>query len=129
VEDRAHFPGVIQDVRPVFRAATALNLPSQREGLARSIMEALALEIPVIASTARGNLALVGTDAGIIVPTGDVPALASAMDRLIDRPDEAHAMGLRGRERMVEQYDLQVLLRLHETLYQGMLTERPQRAP
>ena len=124
VEDRVHFLGAIDDVRPLVRAARALILPSDREGLARSVMEALSLAVPVIASTARGNLELVGTDSGILYPIGDVAALADAMDRLNDRPDEAHAMGLRGRERMVEQYDLRVLVPLHETLYRELLAER-----
>lgn len=124
LRDRVHLLGFVQDVRPVLCAATALILPSQREGLARSVMEALALEVPVIASTARGNRELVGTDSGILVGTGDVRQLADAMDRLIDHPDERLAMGLRGRERMVEQYDLNVLIRLHEALYLQMLAER-----
>ena len=128
LRDRVHFLGRVRDVRPIIRAATAVILPSQREGLARSVMEALALEIPVIASSARGNRELVGTDAGIIVPTGDIAALASAMDRLIDRPDAAHAMGLRGRARMVERYDINLLVGMHEALYREMLAERPSRA-
>jgi glycosyltransferase involved in cell wall biosynthesis len=127
VEDRVHFLGHISDVRPVVRTATALLLPSKREGLARSVMEALSLEVPVIASTARGNRELLGTDSGILYPTGDVAALADAMDWLIDHADEARAMGLRGRDRMVEQYDLQVLIRMHEELYRAMLAERSPR--
>ena len=127
VEDRVHFLGVISDVRPVVRAATALILPSKREGLARSVMEALSLEVPVIASTARGNRELIGTDSGILVHTADVRGLADAMDRLIDHPDERRAMGLRGRERMVERYDLNVLIRMHEALYREMLAERSSR--
>ncbi len=124
LRDRVHFLGFVQDVRPVLCGATACILPSKQEGLARSVMEALALEVPVIASTARGNRELLGTDSGILYPTGDVAALAYAMDRLIDRPDVAHAMGMRGRERMVEKYDLQILIRMHEELYRAMLAER-----
>ena len=124
LRDRVHFLGFVQDVRPLVCAATVLILPSEREGLARSVMEALALEVPVIASTARGNRELIGTDSGILVSTGDVRGLAAAMDRLIDHPDERRAMGLRGRERMVEQYDLNVLIRMHEALYREMLAER-----
>jgi len=111
-------------LRPVVRAATALILPSKREGLAWSVMEALSLEVPVIASTARGNRELIGTDSGILVSTGDVRGLAAAMDRLIDHPDERRAMGLRGRQRTVEQYDLNVLIRMHEALYREVLAER-----
>jgi glycosyltransferase involved in cell wall biosynthesis len=124
LRDRVHFLGFVQDVRPLVRAATALILPSKREGLARSVMEALSLEVPVIASTARGNRELVGTDSGLLFDTGDVRGLADAMDRLIDHPDDAHLMGLRGRERMVERYDLQVLIRMHEALYREVLAER-----
>jgi glycosyltransferase involved in cell wall biosynthesis len=124
LEDRVHFLGYQQDVRPVVRASNAVILPSAREGLARSVMEALSLEVPVIASTARGNRELVGSDGGFIFPTGDVAALTAAMDRIAEHPDEAHVMGRRGRERMVVQYDLRVLIGMHEDLYRDMLAER-----
>ena len=127
LRDRVHFLGFVRDLRPVICAASALILPSRREGLARSVMEALALEVPVIASTARGNRELVGADSGLVFDTGDVRGLADAMDWLIDHPDEGRAMGLRGRERMVEQYDLDVLMRMHEALYREMLAERSSR--
>jgi glycosyltransferase involved in cell wall biosynthesis len=124
LRDRVHFLGHVQDVRPVIRAATALIHPSRREGLARSVMEALALEVPVIASTARGNRELIGIDSGMLFSAADVRALAAAMDRLLDHPDQGRAMGRRGRARMVEQYDLKVLIGMHEALYRGMITER-----
>lgn len=124
LQGRVHIPGFLHEVRPAVRAATALILPSAREGLARSIMESLALEVPVIASTARGNAELLASDSGVLVPTGDVAGFAAAMDRLIDHPDEGRAMGQRGRRRMVERYDLRVLLQMHEDLYEGMLAER-----
>jgi glycosyltransferase involved in cell wall biosynthesis len=124
VAERVHFLGLIADVRPVVRAATALVLPSTREGLARSVMEALSLEVPVIASTARGNRELVGEDHGLVFATGDVRGLAAAMDWLIDHPDERGQMGRRGRARMVERYELRALIRLHEELYRELLEER-----
>ncbi len=125
VGDRVHILGVVDDVRPVVRAATALILPSKREGLARSVMEALSLGVPVIASTARGNRELVGDDGGRIYETGDVRALAEAMDWMVDHPDERTQMGFHGRLRMVERYDIRALIRMHEALYESMLAERP----
>jgi glycosyltransferase involved in cell wall biosynthesis len=123
-EDRVHFLGLVADVRPVVRAATAVLLLSAREGLARSVMEALSLEVPVIASTARGNRELIGQDRGFVYTTGDVPGLAHAMDWMIDHPDERRQMGVRGRAWMVERYDLQLLMRMHEDLYREVLAER-----
>jgi glycosyltransferase involved in cell wall biosynthesis len=124
VADRVHFYGFENDVRPVLCAATGLILASSREGLARSVMEGLSLEVPVIASTARGNAEMVGDDAGIIYEIGDVPALSAAMDRLLDEPEAARAMGTHGRARMVERYDLQPLIRMHEALYADLLADR-----
>ena len=124
--DRVIFAGIIGDVRPIVATSIALLLCSGREGLARSIMEALSLEVPVIASTARGNGELVG-DSGRVVAIGDIDGLAHAMDWLLDHPAERRAMGERGRSRMVEGYDLRVVSRLHEELYASMLAERSAR--
>lgn len=127
VWDRVRLAGKVSDVRPLVSSATALILASGREGLARAIMEALSLEVPVVASTARGNRELVGSDAGFIFPIGRVDQLAYRMDWLIEHPADAEEMGRRGRTRMVEQYDLRPLVRMHEDLYRGMLIERDRR--
>ena len=124
VRDRVHLAGVVDDVRPTLVASTALVLASRMEGLPRCVMEALSLEVPVVVTDARGSSDLVAPDAGIIVPVGDVAALARAMDRILDDPEEAHAMAERGRMRMVESYELSILIAQHETLYRDLLAER-----
>lgn len=122
--DRVNLAGKIADVRPLVANATGLILGSDREGLPRAIMEALSLEVPVIASTARGNAELVGSDSGFIFEIGDVRALASHMDWLIEHPTDGLAMGRRGRERIVERYDLAGVVALHEELYASLLSGR-----
>ena len=124
LSQRVHILGEVDDIRPLVRAATALLLLSHREGLARSVMEALALEVPVIASSARGNRELLGDDAGRVVAIGDVSALAGAMDWMVEHPSEVRQMGIRGRARMVERYDVRALIRRHEALYSALLAER-----
>jgi len=124
VSDRVRFLGEVGDVRPVVRAATALLLLSTREGLARSVMEALSLEVPVIGSTARGNRELLGSDRGLVFETGDLGELARAMDWMVEHPEERRQMGLLGRARMAERYDVGLLLRMHADLYREMLAER-----
>ena len=123
---RVVFAGMVGDVRPIVSTAVALVLNSGREGLARSVMEALALEVPVAATAARGNAELVGDD-GFVLPIGDVAALAGALDWLIEHPADARAMGARGRRRMVERYDLQHVIDLHDRLYRAVLAERASR--
>ncbi len=124
---RVHLLGNVADIRPVVRTATALILPSEREGLARCLMEALSLEVPVIASTARGNDEVIGPDCGILFTTGDVDALAAAMDHFVDHPDEAVATGIRGRQRMIDRFDVPILRRHHDALYAELLAERAER--
>jgi glycosyltransferase involved in cell wall biosynthesis len=123
LRDRVRFAGFVADVRPLVGSATALVLASKREGLSRSIMEALALEVPVVASTARGNRELVGEASGFVVPTGDIRGLAESMDWLIDHPVERQEMGRTGRRRMAVRYDVGNVVRLHEDLYSGLLAQ------
>lgn len=128
VSDRVRFTGLIDDVPVVLVGATALVATSAREGLSRSVMEALSLEVPVIGSTARGNRELVG-ESGRIFATGDIDALAGWMDWFLDHPWEAREMGRAGRRRMVDDYDLGPLMRRHERLYGELLAERRMRDP
>ena len=121
--DRVHLPGFVDDVRPLLVAATALVVPSSREGLARSVMEALALETPVIASTARGNEELLSGDAGVLVPIGDVGRLAAAMEVLAGDAGAGREMGVRGRARVVSKYRLDMVIRMHERVYAEVLGE------
>ena len=120
---RIHFLGVRSDIPALIRSARATLLPSEREGLPRSIMESLCLEVPVIATDIRGSRDLVGADCGLLVPVGGATALGQAMQRMFDYPEEATAMGKRGRAKMAA-FDLRHVLQLHEELYQTALTAK-----
>ncbi len=122
VERRVHLLGNVEDVRPALAAADALISTSRREGLSRSIMEALSLEVPVVASSARGNAELVA-DSGFITPVGDVTGMATSLDWLLDHPDEARRMGRRGRVRMADRYDIAPILRMHERMYLDLIED------
>jgi glycosyltransferase involved in cell wall biosynthesis len=120
VRQRVHFLGHRKDVPVLVRASVALLLPSQREGLSRSVMESLSLEVPVIGTDVRGIRSLLDNGCGLLVQPGDIEALTEAMAWMIDHPQEAQSMGRRGRERMVA-YDLKRILALHEALYDKAL--------
>jgi glycosyltransferase involved in cell wall biosynthesis len=124
LDGRVHLPGWFADVRPYMVAADALVLASRMEGLPRCIMEALALEVPVITTDCRGGPDLVEPDRGIVVHVGDVDALARAMDVVAADPLAAAESARRGRRYVVEHCDLQVIIGLHEQLYASVLRER-----
>jgi glycosyltransferase involved in cell wall biosynthesis len=124
VRDRVRFLGFVDDIRPYVALANAVILASLREGLPRAIMEAMALEVPVIVSASRGNVDLVDSTCGFVVPLGSVAGLAGAMDQVVDDPSTATTLGRRGRERIVSGYGLAEVIARHDSLYEELLEER-----
>jgi colanic acid/amylovoran biosynthesis glycosyltransferase len=78
-----------------------------RDGIPNVILEAMAMHLPVI-STRHSGIPEVVADGvnGLLVPTADVPSLASAIARLLDDPTLRSQMGLRGRQTVAEQFDV-----------------------
>lgn len=122
VGDRVRLLGYRSDVPALLRASVALALPSEREGLPRSIMEGSCLERPVIATRVRGVTELVTPDTGLLVQVGDVDALAAALQRVVDDPEGAAALGRAGREAM-RAFDLRPVLAAHDALYARLIEE------
>jgi glycosyltransferase involved in cell wall biosynthesis len=118
-----HFLGYRRDIPALFCAANCATLASRREGLPRSVMEALCLETPVAGSNARGISDLLAGGGGIVAPLGDIRALANGIRELVDDPEKARKMGIAGRESMAP-YALENVLKLHEQLYRRALRER-----
>jgi glycosyltransferase involved in cell wall biosynthesis len=124
VADRVVVPGkYVADIRPLVAPAIALVQASKREGLPRSIMEALSLEVPVITSAARGSRELVDGDRGQVVPIGAPAEMARAMDRLHRDPATRVEMGRHGRRLMVDRFSLRRMIEEHERLYRELLAE------
>jgi len=117
ISDRVHFLGYRRDIPTLMRTCAATILPSEREGLPRAIMEALALETPVIATDIRGCRDLLADGAGSMIPVGDHQALTRCMDWLLQNRGAAASMAQVGRERL-RSHDIANVLRMHEDLYQ-----------
>ena len=87
----------------------AMVLPSFAEGLPVVIMEALALERPVVVTAIAGTPELVDQECGWLMPAGSIDALVDALGAVIDAPvDRLAAMGRIGRERVLAQHDSRV---------------------
>ena len=116
VDARIHFLGKRNDIPVLMKAATANILVSSQEGLPRSVMESLALELPTIGTKIRGTQDLLIGGCGLLVEVGDIEGLTDAIGWILDRPEEARSMAQRGRKHIFT-YDLKSIIKLHEELY------------
>ncbi|HEX2116896.1 MAG TPA: glycosyltransferase family 4 protein [Alphaproteobacteria bacterium] len=103
---RVQFLGYRQDVPALLRAADIFALPSHREGMPRSIIEAMLSGLPVVATDIRGSREeVIDGESGYLVPLGDVQALARALQRLAADQALRKSFGQAGRERAAELFD------------------------
>jgi glycosyltransferase involved in cell wall biosynthesis len=101
------YHGEARDVRPFLRRCTVFVLPSYREGLPRTVIEAMAIGRAIITTDAPGcRDTVVDGENGFLVPIKNVEMLANAMEKLITDPSMARAMGRRSRELVVDRYDV-----------------------
>jgi len=121
IADRIHLLGYRKDIPRLLKGSLALLLTSRREGLPRCILEAMSLEVPVIATNIRGSKELLADGAGILYQPGNIDELRRAMDYIIDNPEDAAIMGRIGRKQVLERYELENILQLHENLYEKAL--------
>lgn len=99
------------DLPEIYSAMDVFVLPSYREGIPRTLMEASAMGLPVVASNIRGcrEVARDGVT-GILVEPRQVPTLHRAIVHLADDPDLRIKMGKAGREQIVAEFDASIVL-------------------
>lgn len=98
--------GWVADPAGLYPAIDLLAFPSFREGLPNAPLEAQAAGIPVVAYAATGTVDSIRTgETGMLVPVGDVDALAKAIVSLATDPQRTAAMGAAGRAWVTEAFD------------------------
>jgi glycosyltransferase involved in cell wall biosynthesis len=121
---RVRFAGYRRDIPALLAASDALILVSEREGLPRSVLEAMASGKPVIGTATRGITDAVGEDSGWIAPKYDGMSLAKLIDRVAGDPEEVRTKGLAARERACSRFALPSILAAYEELYREALASR-----
>jgi len=120
---RIFLPGHHPEPARLLRDADLFVLPSLSEGLGTSVLDAMALDIPVVTSDAGGLPELVGADAGIVVPAGDGEALAMGIGRMLDDP-ALRQRSIEGGRRTVERYSVAVMAAGMRSVYDSIAATR-----
>ncbi|MEJ8569223.1 glycosyltransferase [Elongatibacter sediminis] len=120
---RVHFAGFRRDAPAIMAASDICCLPVLRgEGLSRAVIEGMAYGVTPLVTDVGGNTELViDGESGLVVPPGDVPALAEAIEWLHDHPLERQRMGRAARERIAGQFRNQDTVEKTLALYRELL--------
>jgi glycosyltransferase involved in cell wall biosynthesis len=122
IADRVVFAGYRQNLLPVYAAFDIFLLTSRREGLPNSILEAMAMRLPVVTTDVAGAKELVvNKRTGFVLPQGDVLGLSQAVIGLAAQDRLRLCMGRAGRERVEQEFSFAQRLHKIENLYQQLI--------
>jgi glycosyltransferase involved in cell wall biosynthesis len=112
-------PGASPDVTASLREADLFVLPSREEGMSIALLEAMALGIPLVASSIPGNRRLVSDfEHGRVAPPDDPQALARVIIEQWNNIDRAIHMSRAARRRVKQEFSIQIMARQHLMLFQ-----------
>jgi len=124
LSDRFVFAGGVRDLRQYLAQADIFVLPSRSEGFSNAIVEAMAASLPVVATDVGGNREAVRDGfSGLLVPSDDPAALASAIHQLLADPAMAKRMGVAGRDIVTSQFTTGAMMKQITGAYQALLSE------
>jgi glycosyltransferase involved in cell wall biosynthesis len=112
--------GFRDDLTRLLPCLDLLVHPAEREGLGVSLLQAAACGVPIVASAA-GGMPEVVQDNGYLVLPGDVPALAAAITRVLDDPQQAARMGVLGRALVERRFSVAAMVAGNLAVYRKLL--------
>jgi glycosyltransferase involved in cell wall biosynthesis len=115
--------GHVEDISQVWARAHIAALPSRREGLPKSLLEAAACGRPMIATDVPGCREIVRPgQTGLLVPLDNASSLASAIETLINSPELRVRYGAAARQLVLDRFDSQSIGRQIVALYRRLTT-------
>ena len=116
-QERIILTGLRDDIPEILSAMDLFCLPSWREGMPRSIIEAMMMAKPVLATDIRGSREeVVQGKTGMLVAVGSPDELSDAIESFITNPNKGKDFGIAGRARALDLYDERKVVekQLHE---------------
>jgi glycosyltransferase involved in cell wall biosynthesis len=125
LRDEVSFTGFNADPAEFLADIDILVLPSLYEGFGIASLEGMAAAKPVVVTSVGGlTETVVDGVTGLLVPSQDSQALAEAIAKLVREPSLAAEMGLRGRERVRQNFSLTHMAQQNEAFYYDLLDGR-----
>ncbi len=124
-DQAVEIPGAVADATAVLRDADLFVLPSQEEGMSIALLEAMALGIPLVASSIPGNRRLVSDfKHGRLAPPEHPRALARVIIEQWENFDRAFQMSRAARSRVMQEFSITAVAHQHLALFEKILQQR-----
>ena len=125
LEDCVHLLGYRQDIPYLLHAMDVFVLSSHSEGLSLAILEAMSAQRPIVATAVGGTPDLLANgECGLLVPPGDVQAMAQAILELLTNQTKAQELARRARERFLQEYTIDRMGERYLELYEKAMAQR-----
>jgi len=112
------FHGEMRDIPSLLSRARLFVLPSKTEGISLTLLEAMARGLPIVTTDVGGNPEVV--EAGVtgrLAPPGDPEGLARAITSMLADDTQSRQMGIAGRRRVEDWFDVRRMMAAYEGLY------------
>jgi L-malate glycosyltransferase len=121
LEEDLHLLGRRHDMPEVFASFDVFVLSSHDEGMSNAILEAMAMELPVVATDVGGTGEVVAEgETGLLVPPRNPAPLAEAIAAMLAQPERRVSMGRLGRKVVDDRFSAAAMVRQMEDLYAAM---------
>jgi len=122
LEKVTHFTGWIDQAQRLMPACDMIVVPSRWEGFGLVTLEAMGWELPIIASRTSSLPEIIrDRETGLLVPSENVEALASAISLLLQNPEYAKKLGQSGYERLITDFSVDRMVCATLDLYQKLV--------
>ena len=122
--DRVLFPGPLTNPFPLLDRASLFVLPSRSEGFSNALIEAMACELPIVATEVGGNAeAILHQRTGFIVAPEQPAEMAQRMQELLLNPPLARLFGQQARARVMQQFSMESMMERLLSIYDSCFEE------
>jgi glycosyltransferase involved in cell wall biosynthesis len=126
IAGKVTFVPYVQRFTDALAAIDIFCLPSLQQGLGTTMLEAMALGRPVIASGVGGVASVIRHgETGLIVPPQNAGELARRILELLDQPTRARALGARARQMVIDEYSVRNMVQKTAQVYRAVVAAEP----
>jgi glycosyltransferase involved in cell wall biosynthesis len=122
LSDRVTFADAVQDVAPYLKAGDIFCLPSWREGMPNSILEAMASGLACVAPESAGGADLLNDGAGVIPASNSADDLRAAIEPLLKDPELRRALGRAARQRAESRHSVAAVIDAYDQVWTSRRT-------